>query len=121
MSIWDGARDVAAQGMARAAQRLGATLMSRVRPVTGQPVTVFGRVRSTVASVPHASPRLECVVTDGSTAGGVRLVFFGRRHIRGLTAGSLVLCTGRPSSTPDSQPTFFNPHFTIVPCDVCPD
>lgn len=56
-------------------------------------------------------PTFEVELWDGS--GTVRLVFLGRRTVRGLVAGRTLLATGRLTKR-DGRMTIFNPRYEII-------
>ena len=57
-----------------------------------QHVRVHGRVQAIRVEPLAGSPSVECTLVDGS--GGVAVVFFGRRHIEGITLGSMMTVEG---------------------------
>ncbi len=79
-----------------------------------QRATVTGRVRSVQVTPVSGSPRLECEVYDET--GGVTLVFYGRRSVAGIEAGTRLRATGMVAAS-DGFLAMANPAYTLVPDD----
>jgi len=95
------------------AEAVGAEPLSSCRPRTE--VCVSGTIRSVTVRNRADAPTLEAEVYDGS--GSVTAVFLGRRRIRGIEAGRLVVLRGRLTQT-QTQPTIYNPRYELLPDDA---
>lgn len=77
----------------------------------GHRVAVAGTVRSVRIAPLAGTPTFQVDLYDGS--GTVRLVFLGRRSIRGLNAGRTVVAHGRLTRQ-DGKMTVFNPRYELI-------
>ncbi|MBY8886657.1 amino acid permease [Streptomyces sp. PTM05] len=73
---------------------------------------VRGRVRSVQVTPVSGSPRLECELYDES--GGVVLVFYGRRSVPGIEAGTELRADGMVGAT-DGYLSMANPTYALLP------
>lgn len=89
---------------------LGATQVTACH--LGRECTVAGTVRTVRLAPLAGAPTFEVDLWDGS--GTIRLVFLGRRTIRGLQTGRALSATGRLTRR-DGRLTIFNPRYEIVP------
>ncbi|HEX7353330.1 MAG TPA: OB-fold nucleic acid binding domain-containing protein [Mycobacteriales bacterium] len=89
---------------------LGATQVTDCQ--LGHECSVAGTVRAVRLAPLAGAPTFEVDVWDGS--GTIRLVFLGRRAIRGLETGRALLATGRLTRR-EGRLTIFNPRYEIVP------
>lgn len=87
---------------------VGATPIGRC--VGGEQSTVSGVLRSVTLRSRETVPAVEADLYDGS--GQVRLVWLGRRQIRGITPGRAIIATGRVTCN-DTNPTIFNPRYEL--------
>lgn len=87
----------------------GATAVTACQ--VGQQVAVAGTVRSVRLAPLAGAPTFEVDLYDGS--GTVRLVFLGRRTIRGLSAGRTLVAHGRLTRR-DGTLTVFNPRYELL-------
>ncbi len=78
--------------------------------VGGEQSTVSGVLRSVTLRSRDTVPAVEADLYDGS--GQVRLVWLGRRQIRGITPGRALIATGRITCN-DTNPTIFNPRYEL--------
>ncbi len=78
-------------------------------------VCISGTVRSVTVRTRADAPTLEAEVYDGS--GSVNAVFLGRRRIRGIEPGRLVVLRGRLTNS-HGHPTIYNPRYELLPDDV---
>ena len=76
----------------------------------GEQSTVSGVLRSVTLRSRDTVPAVEADLYDGS--GQVRLVWLGRRQIRGITPGRALIATGRITCN-DTNPTIFNPRYEL--------
>lgn len=97
-----------AEALQGAATAVGATPISRC--VGGQESTVAGVLRSVTLRPRDNVPAVEADLYDGS--GHVRLVWLGRRQIRGITPGRSIVVTGRITCN-ETDPTIFNPRYEL--------
>lgn len=91
-----------------AASAAGATPIVQCRG--GQLSTVCGVLRSVTIRPRNNVPAVEADLYDGS--GQVRLVWLGRRQIRGITPGREIVVTGRVTCN-ETNPTIFNPRYEL--------
>lgn len=96
--------------IAGACEGRGATVVTACQ--VGQQVAVAGTVRSVRLAPLAGVPTFEVDLYDGS--GSVRLVFLGRRSIRGLAAGRTLIARGRLTRR-DGRMTVFNPQYELLP------
>ena len=80
------------------------------RCIGGEQSTVSGVLRSVTLRSRDTVPAVEADLYDGS--GQVRLVWLGRRQIRGITPGRAIIATGRITCN-DTNPTIFNPRYEL--------
>ncbi len=78
--------------------------------VGGEQSTISGVLRSVTLRSRDTVPAVEADLYDGS--GQVRLVWLGRRQIRGITPGRALIATGRITCN-DTNPTIFNPRYEL--------
>lgn len=78
----------------------------------GERVVIAGRVRSVTVCPVVGSPQFEIEVYDGS--GKVRVVWIGRRQVRGIGPGREIRVRGR-LTTGAGEPTVFNPEYDLLP------
>jgi RecG-like helicase len=91
------------------ALQAGATPVKRCQ--TGGVVCIAGTVRSVRLAPLGGAPTFEVDLYDGS--GTVRLVFLGRRQVRGLEVGRSLVARGRLTNR-DERPTIFNPGYELL-------
>jgi len=101
--------EIAAQEVQTQCAGRGAVTITACR--VGHEVSVAGTVRSVRLAPLAGAPTFEVELWDGS--GTVRLVFLGRRTVRGLVAGRTLLATGRLTKR-DGRMTIFNPRYEII-------
>lgn len=89
---------------------LGATAVTECR--LGHECSVAGTVRTVRLAPLAGAPTFEVDLWDGS--GTIRLVFLGRRTIRGLETGRALLATGRLTRR-EGRATMFNPRYQLLP------
>ncbi len=97
-----------AEELQGAASAAGATPIARC--TGGQQSTVAGVLRSVSLRPRSNVPAVEADLYDGS--GQVRLVWLGRRQIRGITPGRSIVVTGRITCN-ETNPTIFNPRYEL--------
>lgn len=88
----------------------GATAV--VQCPAGMPVCVAGTVRTVVLRPRAGTPTLEAELYDGT--GAVTLVFLGRRRIRGIDPGRMMVARGR-LTVHEGRPTLYNPSYELKP------
>ena len=76
----------------------------------GEPVCVAGSLRAVVLRPLAGVPTLEAELYDGT--GTVTLVWLGRRRIRGIEPGAVLVARGRLTSR-DGRLTVFNPSYEL--------
>lgn len=76
----------------------------------GRPVTVVGRLRTVTLRPLAGVPALEAELYDGS--GVLTLVWLGRRVIRGITPGRVVVARGRITSN-GGRLAMYNPDYEL--------
>lgn len=91
-------------------EEFGAAVIEEVGQ--GQIQTLKGTIQSMVFRPEIRVPMLEANLFDGS--GTIRLVWMGRRKIRGINPGTKMTVTGRLLHH-DGQLTMFNPNYAILP------
>lgn len=99
-----GGEDLRAQCASRGAVPLSSC-------VVGRHCVVGGTVRSVRLTPVGGVPTFAVDLWDGS--GSVRLVFLGRRAVRGLEVGRTLLARGRLTGRAGRQ-TIFNPRYEII-------
>ena len=87
---------------------IGSTPIGRCKG--GEQSTVSGVLRSVTLRSHDTVPAVEATLYDGS--GQVRLIWLGRRQIRGITPGRAITATGRITCN-DTNPTIFNPQYEL--------
>ncbi len=97
-----------AEELRGATTAVGATPIARC--TGGQLSTVAGVLRSVTLRPRNNVPAVEADLYDGS--GQVRLVWLGRRQIRGVTPGRSIVVTGRITCN-ETNPTIFNPRYEL--------
>lgn len=78
----------------------------------GEKVTIQGTVRSITIHPKSSLPALELDLYDGT--GSVTVIFMGRRHIPGISAGRFLTVTGRLTCNFD-KPSIYNPKYELHP------
>ena len=78
----------------------------------GQQVVVRGTLRSVSLRPRSGVQALEAEMYDGS--GRLTLVWLGRRRIRGIEPGRVLVATGRLTHH-DDRPMMFNPRYALRP------
>ncbi|WP_246036191.1 OB-fold nucleic acid binding domain-containing protein [Sinomonas susongensis] len=86
-------------------------------PERGQ-VAGEGTIRSVTFVAPSETPRFTAMIEDGQAerpgrGPAIRLLWLGRRRIRGIDAGTPVRFSGM-LSTVDGEPTIYNPRYEIL-------
>lgn len=76
----------------------------------GLPVCVAGSLRTVVLRPVAGVPTLEAELYDGT--GTVRLIWLGRRRIRGIDPGRSLVARGRLTRH-DGGPTIYNPAYEL--------
>ncbi|MEO6206097.1 MAG: OB-fold nucleic acid binding domain-containing protein [Mycobacteriales bacterium] len=76
----------------------------------GAPVCVAGELRAVVLRPRAGVPTLEAELYDGT--GTVTLIWLGRRRIRGIDPGRLLVARGRLTRQ-DDRPTIYNPSYEL--------
>ena len=76
----------------------------------GKPVCVAGTLRAVVLRPLAGVPTLEAELYDGT--GTVTLVWLGRRRIRGIDPGRVLVARGRLTRR-DGKVTLFNPEYEL--------
>ncbi len=94
-------------------QQAGATAVTRCQ--LGGQVCVAGTLRAVVLRPLAGVPTLEAELYDGT--GSVRLVFLGRRRIRGIEPGRSLVARGRLTRR-EGSPTLYNPDYELRPAGV---
>ncbi|MGH3744596.1 MAG: OB-fold nucleic acid binding domain-containing protein [Mycobacteriales bacterium] len=89
---------------------LGATRVTACQ--LGRECSVAGTVRTVRLAPLAGAPTFQVDLWDGS--GTIRLVFLGRRTVRGLETGRALMATGRLTRR-EGRLTIFNPRYEIVP------
>jgi hypothetical protein len=69
-----------------------------------------GRVSAMCASSNNQSPKVDVEIWDET--GGVTLRFLGRREIKGISVGDLIVAKGVASDS-EGKLIFINPEYTI--------
>lgn len=90
----------------------GAAAIGRAQP--GQPCSVEGTVRAVQVASLDEQPVFACEVVD--TTGAVTAVFYGRRHIRGITPGTHIRIHGRVVEK-EGKLVFNNPRYELLPSE----
>lgn len=88
---------------------LGATQVTACQ--LGRECSVAGTVRTVRLAPLAGAPTFEVDLWDGS--GTIRLVFLGRRTIRGLETGRTLMATGRLTRR-EGRLTIFNPRYELL-------
>ncbi len=88
----------------------GATTISGCKP--GEKAVIAGTLRSVTLRPREGVPALEAELYDGS--GRITLVWLGRRRIRGIEPGRMLVATGRLTCA-DVDPVIYNPRYTLRP------
>ena len=91
-------------------EEFGAAVIEDV--AQGQIQTLKGTIQSLVYRPETRVPMLEANLFDGS--GSIRLVWMGRRKIRGIAPGTKMAVTGRLLHH-EGHLTMFNPNYAILP------
>lgn len=91
-------------------QESGATHLSEC--CVGERAVVSGTIRSVLLQPSGTVPALEVEVYDGS--GKLRVVWLGRRRMRGIDPGRMIKLSGRVTAV-DGRPTMFNPRYELRP------
>ena len=79
----------------------------RSRPISASRAALPARLR------PRAkSPAVEAEVYDGT--GHLTLVWLGRRSLRGVEAGRMIVARGRVTF-PHGDPVIYNPEYELLP------
>lgn len=99
-----------AQELEDRAAASGAGLVSDCR--SGEPTTVCGRLRAVTLRPGQQTPVVEAQLFDGT--GEITLAFLGRRTIPGITAGRLVVASGRPI-VKNGKSYMVNPRYELLP------
>jgi amino acid transporter len=76
--------------------------------------TVDGLVKSVETRPMSGTPVVEAVLADDS--GGLRLVFYGRREVQGITPGVRIRASGRVCEH-RGHLALMNPHYELLPAD----
>ena len=105
-----GEDELEAQDLQVEAASAGATAVSHCR--LGGEVCIAGTLRSVVLRPLAGVPTLEAELYDGT--GAVTLVFLGRRRIRGVDPGRLLVARGRLTRR-EGRPTLYNPAYELRP------
>ena len=86
------------------------------RLAVGQPADVEGRVRAVQVASAAGSPVFTCEVVDAT--GAVTALFYGRRHIKGISPGTRLRLHGRPIQK-NGKLIMSNPRYELLaPNDV---
>jgi len=88
----------------------GASAAARSAP--GQPCSVEGTVRSVQVASLDDEPVFACEVVDDS--GAITAVFYGRRHIRGISPGTRMRMHGRVVQK-EGKEVINNPRYELLP------
>lgn len=102
--------EVEASELRTTAASQGCTQMGRCH--AGEQASVLGIVRSITVEPSSGLPRLEAVLSDGT--GTMRLVWLGRRRIRGIEPGRRLRVTGRVNATGEEL-ILYNPRYALLP------
>ncbi len=78
----------------------------------GQRVAVCGTLRSVTLRPRAKAPAVEAEVYDGT--GHLTLVWLGRRSLRGVEAGRMIVARGRVTF-PHGDPVIYNPEYELLP------
>jgi len=78
----------------------------------GDQAVVLGIVRSITVEPSSGLPRLEAVISDGT--GSMRLVWLGRRRIRGIEPGRRLRVAGRVNASQEEL-VLYNPRYALLP------
>jgi len=105
-----GEDEIEARDLQDESAQAGATAVSAC-PRNGA-VCVAGTVKAVVLRPRAGAPTLEAELYDGT--GTVTLVFLGRRRIRGIDPGRLLVARGR-LTTHEGRPTLYNPAYELRP------
>lgn len=105
--------EIEAEELQDHAEAVGAERVSACQARTE--VCISGTIRSVTVSSRADAPTLEAEIYDGS--GSITAVFLGRRSIRGIEAGRLVVIRGRLTNS-QTQPTIYNPRYELLPDDA---
>jgi RecG-like helicase len=97
------------QDLQEQTRKEGATAVTACR--VGSEVCVAGTVRAVRLAPLAGAPTFEVDLYDGS--GTVRVVFLGRRTVRGFSAGRDLVVHGRLTRR-DGRFTIFNPRYELV-------
>jgi len=105
-----GEDELEAQDLQVESASAGATAV--VRCSVGREVCIAGTLRAVMLRPLAGVPTLEAELYDGT--GTVTLVFLGRRRIRGIDPGRLLVARGRLTRR-EGQPTLYNPAYELRP------
>ncbi|HKR50737.1 MAG TPA: OB-fold nucleic acid binding domain-containing protein [Pseudonocardiaceae bacterium] len=97
-----------ADDLSRRVEQAGARLASDC--LSGEAVTVLGRLRSVEHCPRVAAATLEAELFDGSE--GIILVWLGRRRIPGIEPGRTVRASGR-IAVRDGRKVLYNPYYEL--------
>lgn len=81
--------------------------------VVGESVKIRGTIRALRLRPQESVPMVEAELWDGT--GYITLLWLGRREIKGVTPGRVLLAEGRISRGPKQQPAIFNPRYELLP------
>lgn len=95
--------------LARAAKECGCQTLADCRP--RDVVVLQGRIHDVTLSPRGTRSWLEAEVTDGT--GSVKLVWIGRRTIRGIEAGRMIRVRGRLTRR-RREPVLYNPAYDLL-------
>jgi len=105
-----GEDELEAQDLQVESASAGATAV--VQCSIGREVCIAGTLRAVVLRPLAGVPTLEAELYDGT--GTVTLVFLGRRRIRGIDPGRLLVARGRLTKR-EGQRTLYNPAYELRP------
>jgi len=105
-----GEDELEAQDLQVESAAAGATAV--VQCSVGREVCIAGTLRTVMLRPLAGVPTLEAELYDGT--GTVTLVFLGRRRIRGIDPGRLLVARGRLTKR-EGQATLYNPAYELRP------
>lgn len=93
-------------------QRVGTGAEPICECTRGRRVSVCGTLRSVTLRPRAKAPAVEAEVYDGT--GHLTLVWLGRRSLRGVEAGRMIVARGRVTC-PQGDPVIYNPEYELLP------
>lgn len=110
-SLTESQLDLDAAKLRDSIELIGASAATKC--VVGESVKIRGTIRALRLRPQESVPMVEAELWDGT--GYITLLWLGRREIKGVTPGRVLLAEGRISRGPKQQPAIFNPRYELLP------